>query len=1131
MLIKQNMFFIFLTGFVIAYISLYHTFDIMRFCKVMGEYSKSYDLDIRKDVRNDIFLVEFDDDVRNDTIYRFVEKLIEYDVAVIGIDIRFKTVHQEDSILKRLVKEHPNIVLSYGFDASGNEYIPQYSHFIEDYDEASMGFSNLVDIGGRVCAYKMFVEIDDVKYPSFSTKIAEIYSGKKVSPFIKEFPIDFDYTFDEFYYPKIYEDNYDLFKNRIVIIGLDSDIPDSPRKNAKGYYIQGCILASIIDNLDVNYWGVALMDFIFSVFIVLIMTLLTNLKAFSDTLKSIFIVTSIFIIILYRDSIGILYVYILMNCIIAMVFFPILYEISHSRRVVKVYKYVIEWLKKYFRRCVSVLIILIGTETVNAQYTPIVNVCLEKHNGMVNHLTYDKKGKYLATVSEDKSVKIWNAKNHSLINTVNMPEGEGGEGVLYTCVFHPVMDNIILVAGNTGARLRNLAEANLEGYYFYVVDWKKGVIVDKIGTFGREIKFMVYSPDNKFLILASDYEDVYIYHGHKLVRAGYLRYRKEIINDVYFKGKDSLVITTEKFRRIYKGSELVEKKKNRKGILNRVRNTDDYKLFQYREMPAPKLILKNDCLFVNYMNEAVWKVSMYAVEKADSMPDMDLVTVSLEITHDWIFDLKTDRWVDEDDIWFTPKFGSEEKGYIRFYNNYILKTKGPKICYSIPYKSEAFIRTEWINDNFYIISHYDGTLRWYDSSSGNEVLALFIDKKGNWIYWVPEGYFYSDPASNSFLIEWKMQSFINVIVKKPDMVRHNFYSKSFIYKRLEDIYKGNSINTENSESIKNLENIMTDNFPVLKIDSVAIDREWYIYYSLDNYKGEIYGIYSLIPEINDRKVKYSFIEQTDNGGVLVAETEDSTGHVCLYLESEINGPVTYYDFNIEKAKAFKPKNVRLAGFGISKYNTPKLNKLESCINDVYDFSGVLENYFYKAGNKRIDKVIRCNDEVTNENILSTVDSLYHESESDDITVFYFSGHGIVDEKDGKYYLVSYDADNSISEKWVDAEFLMERINRVKGYKIIFVDACFSGYMAKKKYNNMSVFASSRNNQESFARNNLERSVFTDFIVRYFNSISESGDDIDLNSLADFLRDKTEDYSKGKQCPVFSISNDMDIIKF
>lgn len=1132
--IKKDKWFILITGFIFAYISLFHTFDIMRFCIVMDEYSKNYDMNIRKDIRDDISLVEFKDTVNKDSIYRFVEKLIECKAAVIGIDIHFNEDKKipEDSILCKLVKEYPNIVLSYGFYTSGKEYFPDYSYFIKNYDDASMGFSNLVDIGGIACAYKQFVEIDDMDYPSFSTKIAEIYSGKRISSsIIKEFPIDYDYSFDEFFYPYIYDDDYGCFKDKIVIIGLDNDIPNSPRKNAKGYYIQGCILASTLDNMDVSYFGIAVLNLLISIIIVLIMTTLSKLRMFSNTLKTVFILTSCVFIFLYRDNIGLLSIYILMNYIITMIAYPFLYDICHNEYAVQKCNTVISWLKRHLRSITPILVIMFGAEIANAQYTPVVNVCMEKHNGMVNHLVYDKTKKYIATVSEDKSVKIWNANNHSLINTINMPEGEGGEGVLYTCVFHPLMNNIILVAGNTGARLKNLIDTNLEEYYFYVVDWRKGEIIDKIGTFRREIKFMEYSPDTSSLILASDYEDVYIYDGHKLVRSGYLKFRKEIINDIYFEGKKHLVITTEKYRRTYENFKLVKKEKNKKGVFNRTKDTDNYKLFQYREMPAPDFIFKDKCLFVKYMDETVWKVSVYGVEKADSMPALDLNPITTEWIHDWIFNLKTGRWVDENEYWVTHRYGSEEKGYVRFYNHYVLRTKGPQIYYSIPYKSTAYRKSEWINDDFFIISHYDGTLRWYDSSNGNEVLALFIDKKGNWIYWVPEGFFYSEPASNSFLIEWKMQFFMNVIVKKPDMVRHNFYSKSFIFKRLEDIYIGNSINSENHESIANLENIMTEKFPILKIDSVTIDKEWYIYYSLDNYKGEVYGIYSLIPEINDRKVNFNFIEQTDNGGIIVAETEDTTGHVCVYLESELNGPVTYDDYKVENAKAFKPKNVRLAGFGISKYSIPKLNKLESCINDVYDFSGVLEDFFYKKCNKRIDKVIMCNDEVTYENVCSTMDSLYNESENDDITVFYFSGHGILDEKNGKYYLVSNNADNNKTEKGIDAELLIEKINRMKGYKIVFIDACFSGYMTNKIYKNMSIFASSRVNQESFAKNSLERSVFTDYIVRYFSSLCESEDDLDLNRLAYFLRDMTENFSKGKQNPVFSISNDMNIIKF
>ena len=1133
-IIKDKYLIVFIGLFVFC-ISYFFTFDIMRFSKVMGEYSKNYNLGIKKNFRNDIVLVEFIDTVNNDTICDFVEKLVQCDAAVIGIDIHFnkETNGHNDSIrLDNLVKKYPNIVFSYKFDTSGKEYVPDYSYFIKSYDDANMGFSNLIDIGGIACAHKRFIEIDDVKYPSFATKMAEIYSGKNISSFInKELPINYDYAFDEYSYSLIYDDDYINFKDKCVIIGLDSDIPNSPGENAKGYYIQGCILASTIDNMDNSQYLIAILNLLISILIVSILTILSEIRYFKSTIKTIFIFSMCVIIYNLRDIIGISYIYSLIICVIAIIVHQPLYELRNSLPIILKYiNNVLAWLKKNYRKIVPVLALTYAVGDANAQYTPVVNICMEKHNGSINHMEYNREGKYIATVSEDKSVRIWNAKKKSLINTIYMPEGEGGEGVLYTCVFHPKMENIILAAGNTGAKLESLTDGNYGEYYFYVIDWRKGIIIDKIGTFRREIKYMVYSPDCRFLIMASDYEDVYIFNGHKLVKIGYLNLKKEIISDIYFEGKDSLVITTNKYRRTFKNLNIVKKEKNRKKNFIRDTDTADYSMFKYREKTAPSIQVKENCLLVEYKNETTWKVSRFDVERTDKIYSPNLGPITSKWVHDYFFDIKTDRWIDENSLWPLGKLGSKEKGYIRFYNKYFLKSIDSKIDYIVPYKCSPIQIAEWINDSFFIISHDDGIIRWYDKSNGKEVLALFIDRKGNWIYWVPEGYFYSEPASNSFLIEWKMQYFTNVIVKKPDKVRHNFYSKSFIFKRLDEIYKGKSIESVNNNAITNLENIMSNNAPIIKIDSVVIDREWYIYYSLDNYKGKVYGIYSIIPEINDKKVNFRFIEQTDNEGIIVAETADTTGKVCLYLHSELNGQITWDDYKLEKTKIFNPKNVRLAGFGISKYSKPSLNKLESCINDVYDFSGVLESYFYEKGNKRIDKVIGCNEEVTTKNIYNTMDSLYYKSGNEDITIFFFSGHGIKNEKDGKYYLVTYDADNRKKERGIDAELLMEKINRINGYKIIFVDACFSGHLINKTYKKMSIFVSSRNNQESFASNNIERSVFTNFIVRYFNSISESRTDVDLLDLANFLKDMTERYSKGKQNPVFSISDDTDIIK-
>ncbi len=64
----------------------------------------------------------------------------------------------------------------------------------------------------------------------------------------------------------------------------------------------------------------------------------------------------------------------------------------------------------------------------------------------------------------------------------------------------------------------------------------------------------------------------------------------------------------------------------------------------------------------------------------------------------------------------------------------------------------------------------------------------------------------------------------------------------------------------------------------------------------DNYKGKVYGIYSIIPEINDKKVNLNLLNrQTMEDNCSGNRRPDRK--VCLYLHSELNGQITWMTIN------------------------------------------------------------------------------------------------------------------------------------------------------------------------------------------------------------------------------------------
>ena len=55
-----------------------------------------------------------------------------------------------------------------------------------------------------------------------------------------------------------------------------------------------------------------------------------------------------------------------------------------------------------------------------------------------------------------------------------------------------------------------------------------------------------------------------------------------------------------------------------------------------------------------------------------------------------------------------------------------------------------------------VVAHGDGTIRWHRWSDGNELLALFVDRKSKaWVAWTPTGYYIASPGGED-LIGWHL---------------------------------------------------------------------------------------------------------------------------------------------------------------------------------------------------------------------------------------------------------------------------------------------------------------------------------------------------------------------------------------
>lgn len=195
----------------------------------------------------DVILLQIDDSVPKRKVIDIIECLTHYEPSVIGVDILFdeKKKQDSDTILYELYKKNGNIVL--GYDIEDNQV--DLGHLIKNLDEPNIGYLNFEEVAGLVTHLNRYSKVQGELKPSFATKIAELYLGKKIKR--KGIPL-INYQINLNQYGSAFIDESTLIecKGKIVIIGYESN--EDIKKTAYGDYygdvIQACAVVTIIND-------------------------------------------------------------------------------------------------------------------------------------------------------------------------------------------------------------------------------------------------------------------------------------------------------------------------------------------------------------------------------------------------------------------------------------------------------------------------------------------------------------------------------------------------------------------------------------------------------------------------------------------------------------------------------------------------------------------------------------------------------------------------------------------------------------------------------------------------------------------------------------------------------------------
>lgn len=473
------------------------------------------------------------------------------------------------------------------------------------------------------------------------------------------------------------------------------------------------------------------------------------------------------------------------------------------------------------------------------------------------------------------------------------------------------------------------------------------------------------------------------------------------------------------------------------------------------------------------------------------------------------------------------------------------------------------------NGKFVVAALQDGTIRWYRTDNGKELLAFFPhnDKK-RWVAWTPSGYYDASPGAEE-LIGWHINNgkdreadFFSV-----SRFRGIYYRPEVVAKVLDTLNENEAVRLANEETGKKTQDVSIHKIlpPIVTIispkDEVEVKTvEITLKFTVRSPSGEpVTGIKILIDgrpfspqrgtplpgqEKDAREMKVIIPEKDSEVSVIAenryAVSEPATvrlkwrGESGLLMSKTVDGALRQsVEFVI------KPKLYILA-IGVSEYEDKGL-KLGFASKDAKDFTDTMLKQ--KGGLYRdvVAKLLTDN-KATRDEILDGLDWITKETTSKDVAMVFLAGHGVND-PGGIYYFLPVNANTEkLKRTGIAFSDIKNTVVSLAGKTILFVDTCHSGNVMGTRRgvadinmvvnelasaeNGAVVFSSSTGRQYSIEDAAWKNGAFTKALVEGVNGEADykRTGKITINMLDLYISEKVKELTKGKQTPTTAKPN-------
>ena len=403
-----------------------------------------------------------------------------------------------------------------------------------------------------------------------------------------------------------------------------------------------------------------------------------------------------------------------------------------------------------------------------------------------------------------------------------------------------------------------------------------------------------------------------------------------------------------------------------------------------------------------------------------------------------------------------------------------------KLIWQIPVPGTAWAVNLSKNGRFALAALGDGTLRWYDTTDGRELLALLVNTDERWIAWTPEGYFdHSEGAADLIGYHINQGKKDSPKFVSSEQIHERFYRPDLIGNAILGNTPPTAPSAVNANDAKAV--VAQHHAPSVRLVSwcthghctdansgnnipqtQSVDSaEVILRFALKDAGG---GIGSVVIRRNKATIatrtlrndeatknrasesiveEKIFLEPGDNLVTVTAFDADQT----IDAGEAIRLPI-HYNATTSDAPA-----LYIVSVGIDQYAaSDKLQKLDNAVNDAKGIIETLSNNT-KSLFATVKSTALLDEQAGLAKIKQALIQVGKKAKPNDIVVLFLAGHGI--SIDGRYYFLPYDAkltDNNLKEQIKATSLTQKTLSDLlsalpTARVVVLIDSCNSGAFA------------------------------------------------------------------------------------